>query len=116
MWERLLTRVLADHGCNVMAASSCADAIKISKTDSPDCVILDLDSSDADTRRMFSTLRAREKQKVQIISFGFNYDEEKWLDGECGADRFISKDTPFEKLIASVKELLSGHNPECNQA
>lgn len=109
LWHGLLGRLFTNHGYGLLSATSCATGIETAKLSSPDCVVLDFNLGDGDATIVCAAIRAQGGRRPPIIIFSSDPGAEKCVVDDRLADKFILKNSPLEKLLAAVDELLTAH-------
>lgn len=91
-WHRLLKRIFEDTGCDIQAASSCEDGVKMARECSPDCILLDFHLKDGDAVAVCSALTLDgERPGFPVIVVSSDPDAEEAAYQECHADYFVLK-------------------------
>lgn len=105
-WQQLIRLFLKSAKYpEVRYASSAKQALKLAKAHPPDCVILDLQLSDADGTDVVKKLRAMpETARVPILMMT-SFGAEKVNCLRSGADYFIAKSPNGEELLATLEAL-----------
>ncbi len=109
LWHGLLGRLFTCHGYALLAATSCATAIETAKLGKPDCIVLDFNLGDGDATTVCAAIRAQEGHKIPIIIFSSDPGAEECVSRDRLADKFILKNSPLEKLLAAVDEIMTAH-------
>ena len=103
---RLALRMLLEQepGMCVVAEASSSDRLLAEvKTCRPNLVLLDWGLGDSSPRPMLPTHRELQPALAVIVLSGEPWAEEAALD--AGADAFVSKADPPEKLLAAVRAI-----------
>ena len=112
-WLRTLTRWFAPLGYNIHTATTCRDAMTMTETLQPDCLLLDYHLDDGTAEDVCDYVRSHEKlKKTPIIVISIYEDKEQTSHGQCQADAFIYKCTSLENIQWKVESLLRRVNWE----
>jgi two-component system, NarL family, response regulator len=93
----------------VAKASNASEAIGLYKLHQPDLVLMDLrlpDMSGADCARAIQKIDG--KAKVVILT-SYETDEEVANAVTAGVKGYLLKDTPLEKLVMTLRDVMKGH-------
>jgi two-component system KDP operon response regulator KdpE len=105
--RRVLHQTLSDHGYEVTASASAADASAVLQHHPKgiDLVVLDLGLPDADGADWLRDLRKRQRMPVLVISArGNDHDKVGLLD--LGADDYLVKPFSVQELLARMRVAL----------
>jgi len=98
-----LVDILESEGFNVIAAENGREAIKLFKTQSPDCICLDIMMPEINGYDVCKAIR-KEDQQVPVIFLSAKSEEiDKVLGLELGADDYISKPFGVREVIARIR-------------
>jgi two-component system KDP operon response regulator KdpE len=99
---RALGPVLRADGWTVLEAQSAAEALRLSKTEVVDVVLLDLGLPDADGKEIIGALRRRDPVAVIVLS-ARHQESEKVAALDAGADDYVDKPFSIEVLRARIR-------------
>ncbi len=112
-WLRTLTRWFAPLGYKIHTATTCRDAVTMTETLRPDCLLLDYHLDDGTAEDVCDYVRNHENlKKTPIIVISIFEDKEQTAHGQCQADAFIYKCTSLENIQWKVESLLRRVNWE----
>lgn len=98
-----LIDILKDEGFRVAAAEDGAQALKLFKSEQPDCICLDIMMPKINGYDVCKAIR-KEDQQVPIIFLSAKSEEiDKVLGLELGADDYISKPFGVREVIARIR-------------
>lgn len=106
---QMLTKGLASSKNTILTTDNGVDALAICRKEIPDLVILDLMLPKLDGFHVCAMLKKEEKlKKIKVLMLTGRVDAgSKNLGLECGADKYITKETGPEDIINTAKGLLS---------
>ena len=103
--RRLLRTTLGAHGYQVLQAENGADGLRITATELPDLVILDLGLPDFDGQEVIT--RIREWSEVPIIVLSVREGESEKVGAlDAGADDYVTKPFGAGELLARIRATL----------
>ena len=106
-WLRTLTRWFAPLGYNIHTATTCRDAMNMTETLRPDCLLLDYNLGDGTAEDVCGYIRNHEQlKKTPIIVISIYEDKEQTCHGQCQADAFIYKCTSLGTIQGKVESIL----------
>ena len=104
----MLSRRLERKGFEVVMAEDGAKGVEMSKSESPDLILMDLSLPVMDGWEATSTLKADDRtNKIPIIvltAHAMAGDREKAL--EAGADEYDTKPIDFKRLLGKIKDFI----------
>lgn len=105
-WIEIIGLWLKTAGyCDVRFAASGAQALKLLKTFTPDCITLDLQLSDQDGSALCRRIRALPDTAKTPIVMLTNYAAEKVTCLKAGADYFVGKNPNGLEFLATLEAL-----------
>lgn len=109
IWRNLLGRLLPPLGCEVAAAGSCAEGIRLAAELRPDCIVLDFNLRDGDAVDVCKALHACPGgHTAPVVIFSSDPAAEAAAYGECGAFKYVPKGACEDNdLCSAVAEALS---------
>lgn len=106
---------LQSDGCDVICGSNGLDALRLTREEKPDLVILDVMMPQMDG--LTACRRIREFSTVPIIMLTAKSENEDKLTGfDCGADDYLTKPFNILELKARIRALLRRSNPDNAQS
>ncbi len=102
---RFLRTSLTANGFEMIEARSAADGCRLSDSEKPDVVVLDLGLPDADGKDVLRHIRAQGETPVLILS-ARDREAEKVEALDLGADDYVNKPFGVEELIARLRAAL----------
>jgi two-component system KDP operon response regulator KdpE len=107
---RALRITLRDGGCDVIAATTAAEALDAAALQAPDAAILDLVLPDGDGIEITRTLRAWSALPIIVLS-AIGEEEQKVRALEAGADDYVTKPFSPRELMARLHAALRRARP-----
>jgi len=105
-WTEIIRLWLKTGGYEtVRFAASGAQALKILKTFTPDCITLDLQLSDQDGSMLCRRIRALPETARTPVVMLTNYESEKAFCLKAGADYFVGKNPNGVEFLATLEAL-----------
>lgn len=106
---RFLKPALGAAGYDVVIAANAAEAIRLSATQSPDAVLLDLGLPDKDGKEVIREVRAY--SQVPIIVLSARDRETEKIDAlDLGADDYVNKPFGIGELLARIRAVTRSRN------
>jgi DNA-binding response OmpR family regulator len=105
----IMARALQKTGCHVSIASNGNDGLQKAVQERPDCIILDVILPGLNGFSLCRQLRAMDPEhdlSIIMVSSKNTPVDQRWGLRQ-GADRYLPKPFTEEKLVATVKELLT---------
>ena len=105
----LLKKGLESDKCKIITSDNGIDALTLARKEMPDLMLLDLMLPKMDGFHVCTMIKKDEKLKqIKVIMLTGRQDSDsKNLGLECGADKFITKDTDPLKIIEAANSMLS---------
>ena len=105
----MLSRRLERKGFNVVMAEDGKAGVDMSKSETPDLILMDLSLPVMDGWEATSTIKADDETKhipiIVLTAHAMAGDREKAL--KAGADEYDTKPIEFKRLLGKIKEFLS---------
>ena len=105
----MLSRRLIRKGFEVVMAEDGQKGVNMSKSESPDLILMDLSLPVMDGWQATSTIKASEETKnipiIVLTAHAMAGDREKAL--EAGADEYDTKPIEFKRLLGKIKDFLN---------
>ena len=105
----MLSRRLIRKGFEVVMAEDGQKGVNMSKSESPDLILMDLSLPIMDGWQATSTIKASEETKnipiIVLTAHAMAGDREKAL--EAGADEYDTKPIEFKRLLGKIKDFLN---------
>ena len=105
----MLSRRLERKGFDVVMAEDGKVGVDMSKSESPDLILMDLSLPVMDGWEATSTIKADDETRnipiIVLTAHAMAGDREKAL--EAGADEYDTKPIEFKRLLGKIKEFLS---------
>lgn len=105
----MLSRRLERKGFDVVMAEDGKVGVDMSKSETPDLILMDLSLPVMDGWEATSTIKADDKTRnipiIVLTAHAMAGDREKAL--EAGADEYDTKPIEFKRLLGKIKEFLS---------
>ena len=105
----MLSRRLIRKGFEVVMAEDGQKGVNMSKSESPDLILMDLSLPIMDGWQATSTIKASDETKnipiIVLTAHAMAGDREKAL--EAGADEYDTKPIEFKRLLGKIKEFLN---------
>ncbi|MBA65096.1 MAG: two-component system response regulator [Candidatus Marinimicrobia bacterium] len=105
----MLSRRLIRKGFEVVMAEDGQKGVDMSKSESPDLILMDLSLPVMDGWQATSTIKASEETKnipiIVLTAHAMAGDREKAL--EAGADEYDTKPIEFKRLLGKIKDFLN---------
>lgn len=106
-WLNTLTRWFTECGYAIHTATNRLDAIKMTESILPDCVLLDFQLNDGTAVDICNFIRGSEKlRKTPVIIISGHEEAEITAHQKCLADGFIVKSTPLHSIQLQLETLL----------
>lgn len=104
----MLRKGLGSGTNTILSADNGVDALTIARKESPDLLILDLMLPQLDGYHVCTMLKKDAKlKKIKVLMLTGRIDPgSKDLGLECGADKYITKETEPQVIIDTAKSLL----------
>ena len=104
----MLSRRLERKGFDVVMAEDGQKGVNMSKSESPDLILMDLSLPVMDGWQATTTIKADEETKripiIVLTAHAMAGDREKAL--EAGADEYDTKPIEFKRLLSKIKDFL----------
>ena len=104
----MLSRRLERKGFEVVMAEDGAKGVNMSKSESPDLILMDLSLPVMDGWEATSTIKADDSTKkipiIVLTAHAMAGDREKAL--EAGADEYDTKPIDFKRLLGKIKDFI----------
>lgn len=106
---QMLKNGLEEGGNTILTADNGVDALVICRKEMPDLVILDLMLPKLDGFHVCAMLKKETKLKnIKVLMLTGRVDSgSKNLGLECGADKYVTKETGPQEIIATAKGMFS---------
>lgn len=101
----IVSKFLKNFGYKTIEASSGIEALEVIKKSSPDAVICDVEMPGIDGFEVTKRIK-EQKPKIPVILFSTLTHEQLAKGLEVGADAYISKDEPPERLLRLIEKLI----------
>jgi len=105
----MLSRRLIRKGFEVVMAEDGQKGVEMSKSESPDLILMDLSLPIMDGWQATSTIKASEETKdipvIVLTAHAMAGDREKAL--EAGADEYDTKPIEFKRLLGKIRDFLN---------
>lgn len=105
----MLSRRLERKGFSVVMAEDGQKGVDMSKSESPDLILMDLSLPIMDGWQATTTIKSDEETKnipiIVLTAHAMAGDREKALD--AGADEYDTKPIEFKRLLGKIKEFLN---------
>ena len=105
----MLSRRLERKGFDVVMAEDGQKGVNMSKSESPDLILMDLSLPVMDGWQATTTIKSDEETKripiIVLTAHAMAGDREKAL--EAGADEYDTKPIEFKRLLSKIKEFLA---------
>ena len=112
-----LGRTLRQHGFDVVEAATGEDALKLSATEHPDLVLLDVNLPDMDGTTVLREIRtdpALADLAVIGLSADATQDQVQRLI-QAGADDYVTKPVDFDILLEAIRRLSAAREPRMEE-
>ena len=106
---RFLKPALAAAGYDVVTASSAAEAIRLSATQSPDAMLLDLGLPDKNGKEVIREVRTFSQVPIIVLS-ARDRETEKISALDLGADDYVNKPFGIGELLARIRAVSRSRN------
>lgn len=106
---RFLKPALGAAGYDVVTAASAAEAIRLSATQSPDAILLDLGLPDKDGKEVIREVRAFSQVPIIVLS-ARDREIEKVNALDLGADDYVNKPFGIGELLARIRAVTRSRN------
>ncbi|WP_374329755.1 response regulator [Aestuariivirga sp.] len=106
---RFLKPALGAAGYDVVTAANAAEAIRLSATQSPDAVLLDLGLPDKDGKDVIREVRAFSQVPIIVLS-ARDRETEKISALDLGADDYVNKPFGIGELLARIRAVTRSRN------
>ena len=106
---RFLKPALGAAGYEVVTATNAAEAIRLSATQSPDAMLLDLGLPDRDGKDVIRDVRAFSQVPIIVLS-ARDREGEKISALDLGADDYVNKPFGIGELLARIRAVTRGRN------
>ena len=103
--QRFLKPALQASGCDVIAAETGAEGLRLVATQAPDLVLLDLGLPDIDGKEVLMRMRAFSSVPVIVLS-ARDREAEKIAALDIGADDYVEKPFAIGELMARLRAAL----------
>ena len=111
LMRRSLAFNLEQAGFRASAAANAEDALSLAKQNRPDLLLLDIGLPGMSGIAGIEPLKSRHPE-VLVLMITVHDDDERIFEAMCaGACGYLLKKTPPEKLVESVREVVSGGAP-----
>lgn len=107
---RFLKPALGAAGYEVVTAASANEAIRLSATQSPDAMLLDLGLPDKDGKEVIREVRAFSQVPIIVLS-ARDRETEKISALDLGADDYMNKPFGIGELLARIRAVTRNRNP-----
>lgn len=106
---RFLKPALGAAGYDVVTAANAAEAIRLSATQSPDAMLLDLGLPDKDGKEVIREVRAFSQVPIIVLS-ARDRETEKISALDLGADDYVNKPFGIGELLARIRAVSRSRN------
>lgn len=106
---RFLKPALGAAGYDVVTAASASEAIRLSATQSPDTMLLDLGLPDKDGKEVIREVRAFSHVPIIVLS-ARDRETEKISALDLGADDYVNKPFGIGELLARIRAVTRSRN------
>jgi len=106
---RFLKPALGAAGYDVVTAASASEAIRLSATQSPDAMLLDLGLPDKDGKEVIREVRAFSQVPIIVLS-ARDRETEKISALDLGADDYVNKPFGIGELLARIRAVTRSRN------
>lgn len=106
---RFLKPALGAAGYDVVTAEGAAEAIRLSATQSPDVMLLDLGLPDRDGKEVIREVRAFSQMPIIVLS-ARDREAEKISALDLGADDYVNKPFGIGELLARIRAVTRSRN------
>lgn len=106
---RFLKPALGAAGYDVVTATSAIEAIRLSATQSPDAMLLDLGLPDKDGKEVIREVRAFSQVPIIVLS-ARDRETEKISALDLGADDYVNKPFGIGELLARIRAVMRSRN------
>lgn len=106
---RFLKPALGAAGYEVVTSATAAEAIRLSATQSPDAVLLDLGLPDRDGKEVIREVRAFSQVPIIVLS-ARDRETEKISALDLGADDYVNKPFGIGELLARIRAVTRSRN------
>ena len=106
---RFLKPALGAAGYEVVTAANAAEAIRLSATQSPDALLLDLGLPDKDGKEVIREVRAFSQVPIIVLS-ARDRETEKISALDLGADDYVNKPFGIGELLARIRAVTRSRN------
>ena len=107
MMRRFLAMSLESEGYSILEANGGVEAIEMSSSSPPDCMVLDLLMPDLDGIQVLEALREKEAAFPVIIMTADIQESTQSRCFELGAFRVLNKPPKGEELSVAIREALA---------
>ncbi len=106
---QMLTKGLEDSENTILTANNGVDALTVARKEIPDLIILDLMLPQLDGFHVCAMVKKDVKlKKIKVLMLtGRKDDSSKNLGLECGADKYVTKETDPREIINTAKSMLA---------
>lgn len=105
-WLSLLERLLCNEGYRVLKAQGCAEGVKLTVQEKPDCVIADLKMGAEDGMTVCCAIkRSTELKHIPVIMLSGS--EPAKTNCGCACDAFVCKGAGTPLLLQAVRKALT---------
>jgi two-component system alkaline phosphatase synthesis response regulator PhoP len=106
---QMLSKGLSSYANTILSANNGVDALTIARKESPDLLILDVMLPQLDGYHVCTMLKKDAKlKKIKVLMLTGRMDAgSKEMALECGADKYVTKETEPQAIIDAAKSLLS---------
>lgn len=106
---QMLSRGLESGENTILTADNGVDALAVARKEIPDLMILDLMLPQLDGFHVCAMIKKDLKlKKIKVLMLtGRKDDSSKALGLECGADKYVTKETDPQQIVDTAKSLLA---------